>query len=92
MTKHKNRLFQALAKARLWLDNGAQGDVTVTPCPCGEVRASRFQPELHDLRELIVALDTARQANHSAEAIARADVRGGRCPIRGNIAERIPGH
>jgi hypothetical protein len=91
MTEHKKRLLQALTKARAWLNDVAQRDVRVTPCACGQGGQAGSQPECGDLWDLIVALDTALQAIHIAETIARVDAPAGRIRgLGGNMADRDP--
>ena len=92
MTEHEKRLLRALTKARAWLDDVAQRDVRVTPCACGRGGGQAgFQPEYDDLWDLIVTLDTALQALHIAETIARVDARARQVPDLGsNTADRDP--
>ena len=91
MTEHEKRLLRALTKARAWLDDVAQHDVRVTPCACGRGGQAGFQPEYDDLWDLIVTLDTALQALHIAETIARVDARARQvAALDGEIADRDP--
>ena len=91
MTEHEKRLLRALTKARAWLDDVAQHDVRVTPCACGRGGQAGFQPEYDDLWDLIVTLDTALQALHIAETIARVDARARQvAALGGEIADRDP--
>jgi hypothetical protein len=90
MTEQEKRLLRALTKARAWLDDVAQHDVRVTPCACGQGGQAGFQPEYDDLWDLIVTLDTALQALHIAETIARVDARARQvAPLDGEIADRV---
>jgi hypothetical protein len=91
MTEQEKRLLRALTKARAWLDGVAQHDVRVTPCACGQGGQAGFQPEYDDLWDLIVTLDTALQALHIAETIARVDARARQvAALDGEIADRDP--
>jgi hypothetical protein len=91
MTEHEKRLLRALTKARAWLDDVAQRDVRGTPCACGLGGQAGFQPEYDDLWDLIVTLDTALQALHIAETIARVDARARQvAALDGEIADRDP--
>jgi hypothetical protein len=91
MTEQEKRLLRALTKARAWLDDVAQHDVQVTPCACGQGGQAGFQPEYDDLWDLIVTLDTALQALHIAETIARVDARARQvAALDGKIADRDP--
>jgi hypothetical protein len=91
MTEQAKRLLRALTKARAWLDDVAQHDVRVIPCACGQGGQAGFQPEYDDLWDLIVTLDTALQALHIAETIARVDARARQvAALDGKIADRDP--